>query len=173
LQHPLEQDWQQNYPTYKLGGQEIAMAEYQTAAERAHSDDNAVSIANGLLLAAIAPAIPVASPFLIEFLQKPAMQAERSVNLAIFILAMMMITAVVSAYFCHLRRSYVFSARKVIVLRRMLGQSYGPTTLILPNGVLRALITHFQSDYFLVGVCKNATRILQLRPWLPRLLPTA
>jgi penicillin-binding protein 1A len=133
MRHELERDWQQFYPTYQLGDKEIALAEYNAASERAKSDDNALSIANGVLLAALVPSLPVVSPFLDAFLTEPPLATDRITNFAVLMMAMIAATGIVSAYFCHLRRSYVFSARKVIVLRRMLGQSYGPTTLILPN----------------------------------------
>ncbi|MHA6299892.1 biosynthetic peptidoglycan transglycosylase [Devosia sp. CAU 1758] len=133
MRHDLDADWQNFFPTYRLGSNEIALAEYNAASERAKSDDNAVSIANGVLLAALLPVLPAISPFLADILKGPSLTSERLTNFAIFILAMIMATGVVSAYFCHLRRSYVFSARKVIVLRRMLGQSYGVSTLVLPN----------------------------------------
>lgn len=144
----MELHWQQNFPTYTLGNHEIGVAEYQSAAERAHSDDNAISIANGLLLAALAPAIPVASPFLQKFLTASPLLQERVINLVIFVVALAFATAVVSSYFCHLRRSYVFSVRKVIVLRRMMGQSYGPTTLILPNWRLEGADNPFAVKMF-------------------------
>lgn len=133
MKHALEADWQQYFPTYQLGEKDIALAEYDAASERARSDDSAISIANGLLVAAFLPVIPAVTPFLKEFLSKPPLISERLTNFSVFILALMFATSIAVAYFCHLRRSYVFSSRKVIVLRRMLGQSYGPTTLILPN----------------------------------------
>lgn len=109
------------------------MAEYNSASDQARADDAGISIANGLLLAGLLPVIPVLSPYLHVFLKSPPLQSERLTNFGIYAVVLIFLTGVLGAYFCHLRRSYVYSARKVIVLRRMLGQSYGATTLILPN----------------------------------------
>jgi hypothetical protein len=113
-------EWQQNYPTYKLGHTDVALAEYEAAATRTRDDERAISIANGALLAAAAPTLPVISPYLVNFLTNSNSLQDRSLNVLLFLIAIAFLTGVVAAYFCGLRRSYVFSARKVIVLRRML-----------------------------------------------------
>ena len=141
-------EWQQYYPTYKLGHPEIAVAEYEAASVRTKDDENTLAIANGILVAALVPTLPIVAPYIEAFLVAPSTAIDKTKNLAIFLLAALFVSVVLCAYIGQLRRSYVFSARKVIVLRRMLGQSYGGTTLVLPNWRLEGADNAFSIKLF-------------------------
>jgi penicillin-binding protein 1A len=126
-------DSQRYFPTYRMGADGIALAEYQAAADRTKSDERSLAVVNGLVVVSLVPIASTAAPILQNALAIGAEQGFSFLNLAVVLLLLLFATLVLMSYLCQLRRSYVFSARKVIVLRRLLGLSYGETTLVLPN----------------------------------------
>lgn len=119
------------FATVAITDRDIALAEYGAAALRCNDDERAITIANGLLIAGLAAMQPLLSPVLETLLSLDDSGA--NLPLAAFVIGWAFITSVISSYVCDLRRAYVFSARKIIVIRRLLGLSFGHFALVLPT----------------------------------------
>ena len=128
-----ETEVQRYFPMVTLGKSDIALAEYQAASARCQADERAITIANGLLIGGLAAIFPVAAPLLKELFDNGALKQGAEFVFVAFFVSWAFVTSVVCSYVCELRRAYVFAARKVIVIRRLLGQSYGKFTLVLPS----------------------------------------
>lgn len=125
--------WKQHFPTYNFKERDIAIEEYKTAAKNLEVEErvflNASNIA--VVVAAGLGSLAVGS------LEKLTKQFEKVVpeplTLTVLIILMMGFEVVALRYFADRQKSVVFAARKVIVLRRMLGLNYGTIQLVLPN----------------------------------------
>lgn len=129
---------QQYFPTYHLSddAKEVATKEYELAAATLASEEKILALSTSILVGIIG----VASAF---FNDKPKEIAEAvtngfGVNSASIALIIMFVVITLSAasYFADTRKSVVFASRKIIILRRMLGVSYGAVELVLPNNRL-------------------------------------
>lgn len=129
----VELEAQRHFPTVKLGASEIVVAEYTAASARCQADERAITITNGLLIGGTAAIIPVLVPSIDNLFALSTIREHLSLSLLVFLFGWAFVTSVISSYVCDLRRAFVFAARKVIVIRRMLGQSYGRFALVLPT----------------------------------------
>lgn len=141
-------DWQQWFPTYKAGAPGIVLAEYEAAANQVQADERAVAITNGILVTAAAPLAPIVAQLIESTLPADAGLEDLLLNGGIALVCWFVFTVTIASYVCHLRRTYVHAARKVVVLRRMLGQSYGAVTLVLPNWRLEGADNPFSIKLF-------------------------
>lgn len=128
-----ESGWKQHFPTYHFKDRDVALEEYKFATKTLEAEErvflNAAnfsvivgaalgSLALGSLeklTVAFAPIVPDVAILGLVFLL--------TINFAVLSLR----------YFADRQKAVVFAARKVIVLRRMLGMSYGSLQLVLPN----------------------------------------
>lgn len=128
-----EPGWQQHFPTYQFKKRDIALEEYKFATKTLEAEErvflNAVNISVVVgaalgslalgslekLTAAFAPVIP------------------QIATIALVLLLTSGFAFISLRYFADRQKAVVFAARKVIVLRRMLGMSYGRIQLVLPN----------------------------------------
>jgi penicillin-binding protein 1A len=125
-------DAERYFPNHKLE-RDIGLAEYQVAAGRLAAEDQAVNWAKN-------SSIIIASIVSFASFKASGYQADLS-NLGltepVFKFAVLAIISAFSylsiIHIAGLQKSRTLAERKIIVLRRMLGVSYGQNTLVLPN----------------------------------------
>jgi penicillin-binding protein 1A len=126
-------DWQQHFPTYSFEVRDIAVEEYKVAAKNLESEERIFLNASNIAVIVTAGIGSLA----IGSWDKLTRQFETIIPAPITLLILFILFTVFSVvalrYFADRQKSIVFAARKVIVLRRMLGLSYGTLQLILPN----------------------------------------
>lgn len=124
---------QQYFPTYRFSDPEVALRDFEAALRSYESEErvflNAVQITlvvgaglGSLLLSGIDSVVLKLG----EIFPPLAVVAHLTVLACIF-------SYTTLRYFAERQKAIVFAARKVIVLRRMLGLSYGTQQLVLPN----------------------------------------
>ncbi|WP_183361239.1 biosynthetic peptidoglycan transglycosylase [Geomonas limicola] len=129
----LDRGWRQHFPTYAFKERDVALEEYKTAAKSLESEERvflnasniAVIVAAGLGSLAVGSLDKLSSQF------KSVIPSY--VTMGVLLSFIMGLSVVSLLYFADRQRALVFAARKVIVLRRMMGLSYGTVQLILPN----------------------------------------
>jgi penicillin-binding protein 1A len=129
----LKSNWLQHFPTYVFKDRDIALEEYKTAAKNLESEERVFLNASNIAVIAATGFGSLA----IGSLDKLTKQFEAIVPVQIMLSVLLVLIAgfslVALRYFADRQKAVVFSARKVIVLRRMLGLSYGTMQLVLPN----------------------------------------
>lgn len=128
-----ETGWRQHFPTYAFKERDVALEEYKAAAKNLESEErvflNASNIA--VIVAAGLGSLAVGSLDKLTVQFKPQIPPGLTIGILLFLIAGLSIVAL--RYFADRQKAIVFAARKVIVLRRMMGLSYGTIQLILPN----------------------------------------
>ena len=125
--------WKQHYPTYEFEQRDIALAEYESATKALEADEriflNAanLSVVVGTALGSLA--LGTLDKLTAAF--EGAIPAYATISLVL--LAAISFGGLSMRYFADRRKAACFGARKVIVLRKMLGMSYGSLQLVLPN----------------------------------------
>lgn len=126
------------FPSYHLSADatEVAVKEYELSASTLAAEEKILNISTSLLVGLIG----VAAAFLngrpddiIESVKAGLKTPSASVG---FISIFLLITVSLASYFADARRSVVNASRKIIILRRMLGLSYGNIELVLPSNRL-------------------------------------
>jgi len=127
------QDWRQHFPTYYFKDRDVALEEYKFATKVLEAEErlftNAANIA--LIVAAALGSVVLGSLDKLKFSLVPAVGPDLAICIIIAIAAGF--SSLTIRHFADRQKSVVFAARKVIVLRRMLGMSYGNLRLVLPN----------------------------------------
>lgn len=128
----MNNDWQQHFPTYSFSDRDIALEEYKTSAKNLESEERVFINATNIAIISAAGLGSLAVGYLDKFVNNFGQILPESIILMVllFVGGFSIITI---RYFADRQKSIVFSARKVIVLRRMLGLSYGNIQLVLPN----------------------------------------
>lgn len=125
---------QQYFPTYKLDNDraEVGIKEYELAATALQADQKSLTAAAGLALFFSGTSLTiVGSAGNQDSLQNIALQLGVSAEIVVSA-GLMLISAIAIRYFSLLQRSAVYAARKIIVLRRLLGLDYGNIETVLP-----------------------------------------
>lgn len=129
----FDHGWRQHFPTYNFKDRDIAIEEYKTASKILEAEERIFLNASNIAIIASAGLGSLA----VGSLDKLTMQFANVLPLNFILAVLVFITAgfswVALRYFADRQRAIVFAARKVIVLRRMLGLSYGSIQLVLPN----------------------------------------
>tara|TARA_A100000171_G_C2131637_1_gene147158 strand:+ start:1357 stop:2748 length:1392 start_codon:yes stop_codon:yes gene_type:complete len=126
-------DWKQHFPTYSFSERDVALEEYRFATKILEAEErvflNAVNLSvvvaaalGSLVLGTLQRIVDALTPSV------PLMAA-----LAILVILIYAFSTLSLSYFADRHKAVVFATRKVIVLRRMLGLSYGDLQLVLPN----------------------------------------
>lgn len=129
----IEYTWKQYFPTYSFKERDIALEEYKGALQSLEAEERIFLNASNITLLAgtaigslIVGTSEKVSKILVHLLPENYIYM-------FFILIILTFSIVTLKYFADRQKSIIFSARKVIILRRMLGLSYGSLQLILPN----------------------------------------
>lgn len=133
IEEDYKQGWRQHFPTYHFDDRDIALEEYKVAAKNLESEERVFLNASNVTLvssAALGSLLVGSSSQLISIF---------SDIIPPYIISLTLLSIIVGFSFISLKdfsdrqRAIVFSGRKVIILRRMLGLSYGNIQLLLPN----------------------------------------
>lgn len=133
IEEDYKKGWRQHFPTYHFNDRDIALEEYRVAAKNLESEERVFLNASNVSLvssAALGSLLIGSSDRLVSVFDGILPPYLISFVLVSVILGFSFVTL---KYFSDRQRSIVFSGRKVIVLRRMLGLSYGRVQLLLPN----------------------------------------
>lgn len=120
------------FPQHKLTT-EIGLAEYNFAVQMLASVDRAVTWTTSVLTT-IATLLGFGSFKISELAGEITNSGVEADDIrAFFLVVILLFSWFAIIHLANLRKSQTFSERKIIVLRRMLGVSYGTNTLVLPN----------------------------------------
>lgn len=125
-------DSERYFPNHKMNA-EVGLAEYSLASARLASEEQALNWTSRFS-AAITTLVTFVAFRATEL--DGGLEASGISNGAFkmtLLLAVIMISYMSISHIAELIRSRTFAARKIIVIRRMLGVSYGENTLVLPN----------------------------------------
>ena len=128
-----EPDWKQHFPTYRFKKRDVALEEYKSASKILETEErvflSAVNISvvvgaalGSLVLGSLDKLTTAFSPIIPEV-----------ATLTLILVLAGGFATILLRHFADRQKAVVFAARKVIVLRRMLGMSYGSLQLVLPN----------------------------------------
>lgn len=133
VEENLENTWKQHFPTYTFKERDIALEEYKGALQALEAEEriflnatNITLLAGTVIGSLIVGVSEKASKILGQVLP------ENYIYL-FFIFIISIFSIVTLKYFADRQKSIVFATRKIIILRRMLGLSYGSIQLVLPN----------------------------------------
>jgi penicillin-binding protein 1A len=126
---------QQFFPTYSIDDQnkDIVAKEYEAAARTLASEERIFAGATGLAAVSVGFLSWLAAASYDEVVGKFSEFLGHVQVVGIIVLVIILFSLFAIVYFSELQRSLVYAARKVIVLRRMLGVNYGRVELVLPS----------------------------------------
>lgn len=125
---------QQFFPTYKLDNEhkDIAVKEYEAAARALESEERLFGAAAAIAALFVGFFGWLAATNYEEAINKFGAFAGRGPVIFLFLTCVLLFALLAVSYFSEIQQSLVHAARKVVVLRRMLGMSYGKVELVLP-----------------------------------------
>ena len=129
---PIAHENERYFPNHRLD-REIGLAEYNAAANRLSNDERALSWSTNasVLLATAVGYISLNSASYVEGLSSTGIDPS---TFRLLLLAAIIAFGFFSIlHLASLYKSLVFAERKIVVLRRMLGLSYGDSSLVLPT----------------------------------------
>lgn len=125
--------WRQHFPTYHFENRDIALEEYRSTSKTLEAEErvflNAANIS--IVIGAAFGSLALGKLKAVTGALSP--QVPEQATLAIILMVAMVAGVLFLRHFANRQKAIVFAARKVIVLRRMLGMSYGRLQLVLPN----------------------------------------
>jgi penicillin-binding protein 1A len=126
-------DWQQHYPTYRLSEKDVALQEYQSASAILQAEERVLANALNLtiFIAASLSSLVVGSVSILQ--DNLARLYGRDLLTWLPIALVGILTPMTLRNFAYRQKSIVYATRKIIVLRRMLGLSFGNLQLALPR----------------------------------------
>ncbi|MBG57457.1 MAG: penicillin-binding protein [Porticoccus sp.] len=128
-----EAAWRQHFPTYHFEDRDIALEEYRSTSKTLEAEERLFLNAANISIVIGAAFGSLALGKLKEVTSALSPQVPEQGTLTIIILVAMVAGVLFLRHFANRQKAIVFAARKVIVLRRMLGMSYGRLQLVLPN----------------------------------------
>lgn len=128
----MNEENERYFPNHRIE-KDIALAEYNYATSRINSDEQALSWATNttVLMSTVVSYLSFQARDIDGTLQLIGTSHESFIGLVWISILMFSFFSII--HITHLHKSRIHSSRKVIVLRRMLGVSYGDSTLVLPN----------------------------------------
>ncbi len=133
ISEDFEHGWQQHFPTYHFDDRDIAIEEYKTAAKSLEAEERVFLNASNIAVIASAGFGSLAVGSLDNLTVRFSNIVPPTLTLAILVILTCGFSLVALRYFADRQKAVVFAARKIIVLRRMLGLNYGMIQLVLPN----------------------------------------
>jgi len=132
-QNDEESGWKQHFPTYLFKERDVALEEYRFATKTLEAEERVFLNAANLSVVVGAALGSLALGNLEKLVSTFAPEVPSAVTLVLVLLLACGFGVLSLRYFADRQKAVVFAARKVIVLRRMLGMSYGSLQLVLPN----------------------------------------
>ncbi len=133
INESFEHGWRQHFPTYIFENRDIAIEEYKAAAKSLEAEERVFLNASNIAVIASAGFGSLAVGSLDKLTNNFLNIIPATMTLIILVILTCGFSWVALRYFADRQKSVVFAARKVIVLRRMLGLNYGTMQLVLPN----------------------------------------
>lgn len=133
INEDFEYGWRQHFPTYSFDDRDVAIEEYKTAAKSLEAEERVFLNASSIAVIVSAGLGSLAVGSVDNLTAKFINVVPATLTLAILVILTGGFSLVALRYFADRQKSVVFAARKVIVLRRMLGLNYGTIQLVLPN----------------------------------------
>lgn len=128
-----EAAWRQHFPTYHFEDRDIVLEEYRSTSKTLEAEERVFLNAANISIVIGAAFGSLALGKLKDVTSALSPQVPEQVTLAIILLVAMVAGVLFLRHFADRQKAIVFAARKVVVLRRMLGMSYGRLQLVLPN----------------------------------------
>lgn len=128
-----ESGWRQHFPTYVFKERDVALEEYKFATKILEAEERVFLNAANLSVVVGAALGSLALGNLDRLVAAFAPIVPDAATLALVLVLAWGFSVLTLRYFADRQKAVVFAARKVIVLRRMLGMSYGSLQLVLPN----------------------------------------
>lgn len=125
--------WKQHFPTYAFKERDVALEEYKFATKTLEAEERVFLNAANLSVVVGAALGSLALGSLDKLVATFAPTVPSAATLTLVLLLACGFGVLSLRYFADRQKAVVFAARKVIVLRRMLGMSYGSLQLVLPN----------------------------------------
>lgn len=125
--------WKQHFPTYHFKARDVALEEYKFATKVLEAEERVfLNAANlSVIVGAALGSLALGSLDKLTVAFVPVVPEAATLLIVLVLAAGFGILSI--RYFAERQKAIVFAARKVIVLRRMLGMSYGGLQLVLPN----------------------------------------
>lgn len=133
ISEDFDHGWRQHFPTYHFDDRDIAIEEYKTAAKSLEAEERVFLNASNIAVIASAGFGSLAVGSLDKLTVRFTNIVPPTLTLTILVILTGGFSLVALRYFADRQKAVVFAARKVIVLRRMLGLNYGTIQLVLPN----------------------------------------
>lgn len=126
---------QQYFPTYRVPADkvEVTLREYDLSAQALSADQRSISVATGLAVIAISFSGTLIGSDRAFATLSAALNHIGQVGEALLFAVAVGMTLVVLRYFAELQRSATYAARKIVVLRRLLGIDYGNQERVFPS----------------------------------------
>ena len=125
--------WKQHFPTYFFKDRDVALEEYKFATKTLEAEERVFLNAANLTVIAGAAFGSLALGSLEKLTTTFSPAIPKFITLILVLIVTAGFAALVLRYFADRQKAMVYAARKVIVLRRMLGMTYGSLQLVLPN----------------------------------------
>ncbi|HDX8591369.1 biosynthetic peptidoglycan transglycosylase [Aeromonas dhakensis] len=133
IEEDYKHGWKQHFPTYHFDDRDIALEEYKVATKNLESEERVFLNASNFTLvssAALGSLLVGTSNQLMKIFDEIINPNIITLILSSIIISFSFISL---KYFSDRQKAIAFSARKTVILRRMLGLSYGKIQLLLPN----------------------------------------
>ena len=128
-----EPAWRQHFPTYQFEDRDVALEEYRLTAKILEADERVFLNAANISIVIGAAFGSLALGNLSALTSSLAPHVPEFATLLVVLLVSAAAAIIFLRYFADRQKAIVFAGRKLIVLRRMLGMSYGRLQLVLPN----------------------------------------
>jgi len=129
---------QQYFHTYRIPAdrEEIALREYDLSVQSLSGDQRSIALATGLTVVAVGfLGTIIGSDNGLKTVSDLLSQANKFVELASFA-GITAVALIALRYFAELQKSATHAARKIVVLRRLLGVDYGNIEKVMPTSTL-------------------------------------
>lgn len=128
-----EPNWRQHFPTYNFESRDVALEEYRFTAKTLEADERVFLNAANISIVIGAAFGSLALGKLKTLTSSLFPHVPELATLSVVLLIAIAAGVIFLRYFADRQKAIVFAGRKLIVLRRMLGMSYGRLQLVLPN----------------------------------------
>ena len=125
--------WRQHFPTYHFEDRDVALEEYRLTAKTLEADERVFLNAANISVVIGAAFGSLALGKLKTLTSSLSPHVPELATLFVVLLVAVAAGVIFLRYFADRQKAIVFAGRKLIVLRRMLGMSYGRLQLVLPN----------------------------------------
>lgn len=129
----LNSEWKQHFPTYTFADKDIAKEEYISSSKLLESEERIFLNASNIALLFVTAVASLIIGYIEKISKTFASIIEIQYIIILLIALIIIFITIILKYFADRQRSIIFATRKIIILRRMLGLSYGSMQLILPN----------------------------------------